>query len=70
MSQGAHSNTRIAAGAGLRKPLIAMRLRSDGVPTWLYSDADGDGVSSAVESMKVLRRGADSRAGGRAPPLA
>lgn len=27
--------------------------RADGVPTWLYSDNDGDGVVSAAESMEA-----------------
>jgi len=28
-------------------------VRGDGVPTWLYSDNDGDGVVSAAESMEM-----------------
>ena len=30
-----------------------MGVRGDGVPTWLYSDDDGDGVVSAAESMQA-----------------
>jgi len=30
-----------------------MGLRGDGVPTWLYSDSDDDGVVSAAESMET-----------------
>ena len=28
-------------------------IRADGLPTWLYSDSDGDGVASAAESMEA-----------------
>lgn len=34
----------------LAKPL---GMRADGVPTWLYSDNDGDGIVSAAESMEA-----------------
>eukprot|EP00957_Ditylum_brightwellii_P083816 6370986-Ditylum_brightwellii.AAC.1 len=30
-----------------------MGVRGDGLPTWLYSDNDGDGIASAAESMEV-----------------